>query len=92
MNILPALVSPPFPTPSAGVGLGIRTAGSRDEPIVLPTRSGPTEVRRGETVGPLTLLYAPAPPGLRKSTKRAGPFQEGGNGNSPALTSSLYTL
>jgi hypothetical protein len=48
MNLLPALVSPPFPTPSTGVGLGIRTAGSRDEPIVLPKRSGPTEVRRGE--------------------------------------------
>jgi hypothetical protein len=92
MNILLALVSPPFPTPSTSVGLGIRTAGSRDEPIVLPTRSGPTEVRRGETVGPLTLLYAPTPPGLRKGTKRAGPFQEGGNGNSPALICSLYTL
>ena len=86
MNILPALVSPPFPTPSTGVGLGIRTAGSRDEPIVLPTRSGPTEVRRGETVGPLTLLYAPAPLGLRKRTKGAGPFQEGGNRNGPTLT------
>src|SRR5215217_3978219 len=46
--------------------------------MYLATRSGPTEVRRGETVGPPTLLLRAGPARVAEGTKRAGPLQEGG--------------
>jgi hypothetical protein len=56
----------------------------RGEPRIFNDKKRTDGGKEGGTAGPLNLLYAPAPLGSRKSARRAGPFQEGGNRIGPA--------
>jgi hypothetical protein len=75
-------VSPPSsPTSSTGAVTDPAREPARQAGLALVTfpaiRSGPTDGTEGGTVGPLSLLYAPVPRGLRKGTKKAGPIRRG---------------
>jgi hypothetical protein len=77
-GVLPAPVSPPFPTITPH---GRRSSyhphpGRRTDALGSKKRADGS--KEGGTAGPLTLLYTrQAPLGLRKRTQRAGPFRRG---------------
>jgi hypothetical protein len=72
------LSSSPFPHPLKGRGPHIRTAGSRGEPMFLATRSGPTEVRRGENRRSAYPVVRTGPAGVAEEHEKSRTVSGGG--------------